>query len=615
MADELRRSQVITTFGVGSIVDLKYCSAVIKSPDIWPIHLKNELEARYRIDDLRLSQLLNTSYFVQPPTKYDKGMYVPMALFPRMLYCPACKSLMDVKYWFKSGMPKPWNLVCDCKSKNGKTLKTRLIPSRFIAICPKGHMDDFPYYEWVHNYNDCPKINEIDYIPSFEYYAIGGGASLDDIKIKCKNCNRTRSLRGALTSSYHEKLRCTGNRPEHYNKRPLPESCGVNGSHLHFVLRNASNVYFPRLYSSLLIPPFSQELCEKIQRTTEFHALIKLFVEKAAIFEQSKDYYVEAWAAKYRIAKDIILKAVEALLTAHSDIETIDQFKGQEFEAFLESEYRKDPNFKVQEMELDSLSTFKIQKLFKCSRLREIRVLAGYSRVRPAEAEFNSGEEAEELTDPEQMRILYKSVAPLTQNEWLPGIEVFGEGILLVFDNEALAQFEEFSHTKKRISILRRNLRIFIEESGFKLPTINSRFVAIHTLCHALIKRISFECGYGLASLRERIYCNLIDDGSLMNGMLIYTADTDSEGTLGGLSRLAKAETITKLIENAMADIEWCSSDPVCRECNGQGIGSLNLAACHSCCLLPETCCEYGNRFLDRGLMEICFLSNDQKPL
>ena len=29
----------------------------------------------------------------------------------------------------------------------------------------------------------------------------------------------------------------------------------------------------------------------------------------------------------------------------------------------------------------------------------------------------------------------------------------------------------------------------------------------------------------------------------------------------------------------------------------------MNLAACHSCLLLPETCCEEGNRYLDRSML------------
>ena len=35
----------------------------------------------------------------------------------------------------------------------------------------------------------------------------------------------------------------------------------------------------------------------------------------------------------------------------------------------------------------------------------------------------------------------------------------------------------------------------------------------------------------------------------------------------------------------------------------GQGPDSCNLAACHSCGLVPETACEEFNRFLDRGML------------
>ena len=50
----------------------------------------------------------------------------------------------------------------------------------------------------------------------------------------------------------------------------------------------------------------------------------------------------------------------------------------------------------------------------------------------------------------------------------------------------------------------------------------------------------------------------------------------------------------------------WCSADPVCMEIgtqSGQGPDSCNLAACHNCCLVPETACEEFNRFLDRGVV------------
>jgi len=53
----------------------------------------------------------------------------------------------------------------------------------------------------------------------------------------------------------------------------------------------------------------------------------------------------------------------------------------------------------------------------------------------------------------------------------------------------------------------------------------------------------------------------------------------------------------------ALESAGWCSSDPLCAECRGQGSDALNLAACHACCLVSETSCEHHNTFLDRALV------------
>ena len=119
------------------------------------------------------------------------------------------------------------------------------------------------------------------------------------------------------------------------------------------------------------------------------------------------------------------------------------------------------------------------------------------------------------------------------------------------------------------------------------------------------MNRLSFECGYSSAALRERLYIS--DHPSApMAGLLIYTADGDSEGTMGGLVRMGKPGHFEPMIRRALENAEWCSADPVCREMgaqSGQGPDSCNLAACHSCALVPETACEEFNRFLDRTLV------------
>lgn len=87
-----------------------------------------------------------------------------------------------------------------------------------------------------------------------------------------------------------------------------------------------------------------------------------------------------------------------------------------------------------------------------------------------------------------------------------------------------------------------------------------------------------------------------------MSGLLLYTANGDSEGTLSGLVRQGP-ENLDSTIQAALMNASICSSDPLCIESEGQGTHGLNLAACHACGLLPETSCEQRNLLLDRVLV------------
>jgi hypothetical protein len=120
----------------------------------------------------------------------------------------------------------------------------------------------------------------------------------------------------------------------------------------------------------------------------------------------------------------------------------------------------------------------------------------------------------------------------------------------------------------------------------------------LHTLAHLLVTQWSLECGYPAASLRERVYAD-----SAMAGILIYTATSDSAGSLGGVVGLAEPNRLESALEEMLARAAWCSSDPLCGESEGSGVDSLNLAACHACSLLPETSCEEMNLLLDRALV------------
>ncbi|RLD53507.1 MAG: hypothetical protein DRJ01_19285, partial [Bacteroidetes bacterium] len=110
---------------------------------------------------------------------------------------------------------------------------------------------------------------------------------------------------------------------------------------------------------------------------------------------------------------------------------------------------------------------------------------------------------------------------------------------------------------------------------------------------------LEFLCGYPAASLQERLYVN-----KEMQGVLIYTV-AGAEGSFGGLVSLCKSKSIGELIKSALHRAKDCASDPICYHTDkqGQGTAGLNLAACYSCALLPETSCEEFNSFLDRKLV------------
>lgn len=220
-------------------------------------------------------------------------------------------------------------------------------------------------------------------------------------------------------------------------------------------------------------------------------------------------------------------------------------------------------------------------------KLRETRAFEGFSRI------YASG-----LTRVERRQLFVDS-----PKRWLPAIVVRGEGIFLQFSESRLQKWLDRvgSDVEDRLVRMRRNLDALTSRRHAEARVVTPRFVLLHTFAHLLINQLVQDCGYGSASLRERIYS--ADGEKPMAGVLIYTAAGDAEGTMGGLVRMGQPDRLEAVIRRALEKACWCSTDPVCIESRGQGADNCNLAACHSCALLPETSCEEQNRLLDRGIV------------
>jgi hypothetical protein len=184
--------------------------------------------------------------------------------------------------------------------------------------------------------------------------------------------------------------------------------------------------------------------------------------------------------------------------------------------------------------------------------------------------------------------------------DWYPAIEQFGEGIFIAFNEEHVQAWESDLRVVNRVAqISRRAMNLSLT---LRRPEASPRYILLHTLAHLLMRQLEFSSGYSAASLRERIYA-LPGTADPQAGLLIYTASGDSQGTLGGLVRLAAKDSLARILLKSIENADLCSNDPVCRESRGQGMNALNLAACHGCSLVSETSCESGNVFLDRKLL------------
>jgi hypothetical protein len=202
--------------------------------------------------------------------------------------------------------------------------------------------------------------------------------------------------------------------------------------------------------------------------------------------------------------------------------------------------------------------------------------------------------------------MLRRDLLPAAQ-DWLPASVVYGEGIFLELDEQRLRAWEtqNANALHQHLAHLRENYERARTARNLQPKRLTPRFILLHTLAHLLINRLTFECGYSSASLRERLYVS-DNPAAPMAGLLIYTAEGDAEGTMGGLVRMGQPRYFAPILRRALEAASWCSADPVCLEMgaqHGQGPDSCNLAACHSCALLPETACEEFNRFLDRTLL------------
>ena len=557
---DIRKTQLITTFGVGSIVDFKDDTVIIAATDDWDYNTgdNEEVESR-KIFNENLSVITGAEYFLMPRTRqstssFSKEKNIPSYVFPEKLHCSRCGNIYD----FRELNTKERHKCPQCKNN--------LTASRFITVCPKGHMDDFPYDWWVHNGNPCPSGIKSPRIRMINIY---NRTDIDSLRLECTECKATRSMVQVFSENALSEFRCTCKYP-HFKD---PYARAQYGCHekMRARLRSASGVYFPITKSALLIPPWSKKVVNCIQK----HYSILKSVDEDKIANAIRSVLHEG-----SITDDEILLSWNAVKTSMEQRQQRSELSvyENEYAVLSKEENQNADNFKSYSSTIPEKYKPYFDQLVVIEKLTVTQAFTGFTRIIRNET----------------------NTVPVSQypKPWLPAVELNGEGIFIRFNKEKVTQWKN-AHSSRY-----RRMAKAMKDNNFHSDTFSETYVLLHTFAHLFIRELSNVCGYSAASIREKIYSEIDKENNevKMCGVLIYVSSSDSDSSLGGLISVADNEDVFEEIMDSMLErANWCSGDPLCISSMKQGYKNLNYAACHDCTLLPETSCEKFNCFLDRA--------------
>ncbi|MFJ3661185.1 DrmB family protein [Streptomyces sp. NPDC090119] len=575
----IRRAQAITTYGIGSLVAVDHESFVVSGLDGADEHWS--VDESPRIFERRLARLLGVQHFRLPPASDDASKDgLRVRRFPLMHSCPECDDLRR----HRDFAPPPGRSVCG-------TCEVDLVPSRFVLACEAGHLDEFPYWQWVHRASGRGTTTAGQCGGTLKLRSSGRSSSLRSVLVSCTCGVPEVSMEGSFRRSALKDLglRCRGTRPW-LGTSAVAQSCGLTPRTLQ---RGSSAVWQPVLKSALSIPPWSDGRADP---------LAEYWDELRELDNRSDIERCLKFAFKGEIP--VPIDEVMALLDAEREEDpagentpTFDHryraLRNKEYERLRsgndERERSRDEQF-ICESPLGDTAVLRplgVAGPMLVKKLREVRALKAFTRLADPDAPIESNE------------------VPLSDSGlvWLPAMQVHGEGVFLRLDEDRLEAWEKVPAVAARVERMRaahqRALEQRADDPSRVAPSpATPRMVLLHTLAHVLINEWSLEAGYPAAALRERLYA--ADD---MAGVLVYTATSDSAGSLGGLVAQGEPDNLDRTIRSAVHRAEWCSSDPLCVESEASGTAGTNLAACHACVLLPETSCEHNNVLLDRALL------------
>ena len=624
-----RPSSLLYTYGPGSIMDLPGFSVMPAGLEDWEPIWKR----RATIPTIVEPRLLNVvrlhlgpqvdalrPYPWQPKqgqnTTEGNDLGIPARVFPQWLRCTGCDYLGPVsRFTYTNTHPFRPDIAQfthrSCPGRGGQRAgaakrkrESPAVPAQHLLTCTNGHLDEFPYTLWVHRGGACPKAE----LPDLKMRDANVGKSVGST-ITCGSCGARRGMAEAQGEVGREKLpqKCRGRHP-HLNA--FDAACSARPT---LIMMGASNLWFPSTQSIIVMPRTDEEenelLADRLRLEVGIEQL-QQFGDQIAVIRalaSAKNLDVSGVSDE-----ELAAAIADALAPADSEEEREKKLAAWDPVELLIPEWRylqkpalfpqqqNDSGLMVTETQRGPNLHKQIARVVAVNQMKKANAVLGFTRL----------DEMDRVND--RVNRLVK----LTRDgkpTWVPATEDRGEGIFLQLDLDVVTSWEQTilasplwqaHRAAHRRNFQRRfSATAKVVDPDTRLPA--PRYWLLHTLAHALIREMAMECGYGAASLTERIYAwTPTPQREAAAGLLICTTASDSEGTLGGLVALSAPTRLQGIVLNALRRAARCSSDPVCAmRTPSDPEDFLHGAACHCCTFASETSCEKANRFLDRRLL------------
>jgi len=577
---QLRRGQVITTYGPGALIDLPTDAAIVAGLESWPRlgDLEEILEPRLAGKLRSMTGVKAPQLFAPPPAEDDprepsKG--IGAWRFP---------SWMVVQEASVEGARERSRRLVSRRAldEKGRFDGRPVVPSRFVRACPRGHVDDVDWRSFVHREEDACRLQ-------LWLDERGAGGDLADLWVRCE-CGKSRNLYEATLAEMRPLGRCRGERP--WLGLHSAEDCNQQAR---LMIRTASNAYFPQVVSVLSLPDRGGEVDEAV--SSVWGVLSSMVQEAADLRVVKRDVKIAQALAAF--SDEEVFEAIRKKKDGPGEEKPI---KDVELDALLAApeglgdDVPVDPDFHARRLP-DHVwrrgeTSRGVAATYQVHRLREVLALVGFTRFEAVTPDMHGDYE----TDVERAQIALEPT-------WFPAVENRGEGVFVQLDRKAVADWRARPSVDRRIEALRSGHELWTKsrKSKAKREFYGGQYVLLHTLSHLLLQSIAVRCGYPAGSIRERIYC---DPKEGRYGVLLYTGSPDADGTLGGL--VQQARHLESHLEEALRSGALCSNDPVCAQhvpTDSPEERLLQGAACHGCSLVAETSCEMRNDYLDRALV------------